>query len=107
MKRLLFLLCLIHSAFLQAQTSVSNDAYYKVVRLYSWESGWVHLWLESGGEHICEDQTYPRRYLMKRGDTLEFDQKFSLLLAARMSGEGVKLTYHCVGDSPIIGSIRL
>ena len=88
--------------------SLGNDDYYKVRHVYSWEGGNVHLWLEkNGGEHECSDQTYTTRYLMSREKSDEFDQKFTLLVAARTTGEGVRLEYSCDENGlPWIDSVR-
>ncbi|WP_444941372.1 hypothetical protein ACJJI3_02375 [Microbulbifer sp. ZKSA004] len=88
--------------------SLGNNDYYKVEHVYSWKSGEVHVWLEkNGGEHLCADQTYPTRYLMSRESVVEFDQKFSLLLTAKTTGQGVKMEYTCdETNRPWIDSIR-
>ena len=85
-----------------------NSSYYHIVHLYSWTSGDVHVWLkESAAAHQCSDNTYPTRYLMKRSSAEEFDQKFSLLLAAKTSDEPIKLRYECGNDGlPYIQAIR-
>jgi len=84
-----------------------QNTYYKVQRLYVWTDGVGQIWVEEGGEHTCSDQKYPRRYLL-HNDAIRYEQKFSLLLSARVTGEGVKMTYTCDSSGlPYIDAIRL
>ncbi|PSU14681.1 hypothetical protein C9J03_00970 [Photobacterium gaetbulicola] len=104
----LFITILFLLSFNTYSETIDNDNYYKIRHIYSWSNGSVHVWLESnGGEHKCNDKTYTTRYLMSRNTTLEFDQKFSILLSAKTSGQPVKLRYEC--DSlglPYIKAVR-
>lgn len=88
--------------------SLGNDKYYKVLHLYSWTNGEAHVWLDkNGGEHACPNQKYSTRYLISRQNSKEFDQKFSLLLAAKTSGQPVKMEYTCDKNGvPWISAIR-
>ena len=104
MKKLIILL---FCFFATNAFALDNNTYYKVNHVYSWVNGEAHIWLENGGEHVCSDQTYVRRYLMSRATATEFDQKFSLLLAAKTSGQPVKLKYTCDSSNrPFIDAIR-
>ena len=100
---------LLISLFISATAhALDNDRYYKVDHVYSWKNGEAHVWLErKGGDHACKDKTYPNRYLMSRDTVTEFDQKFSLILSAKVSGQPVKFQYYCdSSDRAFISSVR-
>ncbi|MDV5168336.1 hypothetical protein [Photobacterium rosenbergii] len=103
----MFSMLLLASVSATAQM-IDNDGYYKVEHVYSWSNGEAHIWLESnGGEHQCSDKTYPTRYLMSRNTALEFDHKFSIFLAAKTSGQPVKLRYECDSSNiPFVKAVR-
>ena len=86
-------------------SAIDNDQYYKVDHVYSWTDGKIQVWLEDAGAHSCSDQTYSDRYLM--GDTtIGFDEKVSLLIAAKVSGQPVKLRYTCINGLPYVDAVR-
>ena len=102
MKKVIFLVFILFSPL---SHSLDNSSYYKVVHVYSWTDGYGHIWLESTGAHECLDQTYKARYLLRPTDP-GFNEKFSILLSAKVSGQPVKLKYECENDIPFIKAVR-
>ena len=92
-------------AFSSSIFALNQIGYHEVKRLYVWTNGEAHVWVTNAGKQTCSDQTYPTRYILKVG-AKGFDHKFSLLLSARSTGEGVSMNYSCINGKPYINAIR-
>ena len=93
-------------AFSSSIFALNQNGYHEVKRLYVWTNGTAHVWVTNAGKHNCSDQRYPTRYLLHPTAT-GYDYKFTLLLTARSTGEGVSMNYTCNQNGlPYIDAIR-
>jgi len=88
-------------------SSVANalDTNYSQIRkMNSWTDGVIGVWL-TDVEHECSHSD-TKRYRMLT--TIKgFDEKFSLLIVAKLSGQKVSFKYNCGDDGvPLITGVR-
>ncbi len=102
--------------------ALDNNEFLKVERVDSWIGGDVYVWLDQASDHQCtEEKNWPNRYMIRMDsivseedkpatlakNTIEFNQKYSMILAAKTSGQLVKFKYDCDGiNAPRITAIR-
>ena len=119
MKRMLLMALLVFVSL--NSNALDNVKSWKVERIDSWVDGHIYVWLDKDSAHLCtEELNHPNRYMMlldlnptgasdivNVNRVTEFNQKVSIFLAAKVSGQLVRLKYECNGTSaPQITAIR-